>query len=111
MARFGYERREGRKQLCLERCQQLLDRCKKLQTLEIKSGNSLAMIEAMAEYALRNCKQISRLKISAMPKMGEFFNFSMEFFKTLEEKGHNIRELDIREVHIASWELLVKLFF
>jgi hypothetical protein len=91
---------------CLERCLALFDRCKKLQTLEIKSGNSLAMIEAMAEYAIRNCKQISRLKISAMPKKGELFNFSMELFQTLEEHGRNIKELDFKEVNIKSGDML-----
>lgn len=46
------------------------------------------MIEALADYAVRNCKMLHRLKIWL--SNSSVYKLSMALFQTLEEHGNNI---------------------
>jgi hypothetical protein len=111
--------------LSQERCQTLFHCCRNLRNLGITGIDSRPRrsdaIEALADYAIRNCKKISRLEINSgfIPNTDEKSDedpddyiepdinpFSLELFKTIEEHGQNIREIDFGAAFIKINEML-----
>jgi hypothetical protein len=83
------------KRLSVSRCEALFARCNHLRTLKIISTDEDrgAVIEALLENAIRNCKKIVRIEINHDYEYGTE-PFSMGLFQKFEEHGVNIRELD-----------------
>jgi hypothetical protein len=88
--------------------------------IEITAGDMFdiddyTMVEAVVDYAVRNCKMLSHLVIktarnpyncSQYRDVVGLVNFSFTLFNTLENNGHNIRELEMEWGFIASGHVL-----
>jgi hypothetical protein len=99
---LNYENAQGRR-VNLEIYEVLFFRCTNLRDLDIVSTDNILIID----HAVRNCKLLSRLKMKLfIPPDADHEDsedyFSLPLFTTLDEHGHNIRELEI-EGSVFDW--------
>jgi hypothetical protein len=90
----------------------LFDRCKNLQTLVIVSYKSNTKLEALSDYAVRNCGMLFQIKISlAISDLDRAFReevniFSLALFRTFEEHGHHINKLEFENCRLRNCHFL-----
>jgi hypothetical protein len=90
----------------------LFDRCKNLQTLVITTVFTCnTRTGALLDYAVRNCRMLCQITISSKTTISDSISedddiFSLALFRTLEEHGLNIKELDFQNCGIKKSHLI-----